>query len=76
MIEEFCHLVRRKNTHKIVIYVLISYFFESFFNLEITDSFGHFLHATKKIIILLFFVFLALCNLQHQNRVHFSRFYF
>ena len=31
-------------------YVLISYIFESFFNLKITDSFSHFLHATGEII--------------------------
>ena len=56
---EFADVVRWrwKSTDKIVIYVLISYIFESFFNQKTTDSFSPLLHATKGIIQVFFYFF-------------------
>ena len=57
MIDRFIHMILRKSTNKIIINVTIIYIFKCFFNLDITDTFAHFLQPTEQIIKMVFFAF-------------------
>ena len=78
MIDEFIHIVSGKTTHRVIVYVFISYVFESFFNLEITDSIAHFLFINQTSDLrlpLLLFVSLVLCSLLRQIQEPFLSFF-
>ena len=63
MIYEFVHMVRLKNTNKIVIDIFIIHIFQSIFYLKMTYDLVHFLlYTTKKIISTILCFILCLCH--------------
>ena len=56
VVYEFSHLVSRKNTHKIVIYVRVINIFKSFFYLKVTNSPTHFFLLNKFYVFCCFFL--------------------
>ena len=63
MIDEFVYVVWEKYTQEIVVYVFISYVFESFFDLKIADSIAHFYLLNKHVIYVFFYFFCFSCTM-------------
>ena len=73
MVNKFIQMIRRKNTHKMIILIIISNFFYSIFNFQVTYSFAH-VKPSKRFISLFFallcFFHNVFCNVRNQCLVN------